>query len=90
MAPRCWCPREEEIEILADLDNLAVLAVLENLADLAVLENLEILEILENLEILESLENLELLENPEKSLRPSREDYSQARAEAFFSPLSSA
>lgn len=42
---------------------------------LAVLENLEKLEIPENLE--------------EINLRPSREDDSQARAEAFFSPLSS-
>lgn len=36
------------------------------------------------LAVLENLENLE-----EINLRPSREDYSQARAEAFFSPLSS-
>ena len=49
---------------------------------LAVLENLENLE---NLEILDNPENLE-----EINLRPSREDYSQARAEAFFSTLSRA
>ena len=43
------------------------------------------------LAVLENLENLEIPENLEEiNLRPSREDYSQARAEAFFSPLSRA
>lgn len=58
------------------------------------LDFLDFLDFLENLEILEILEKLEILDNPEnleeKNLRPSREDYSQARAEVFFSSLSRA